>query len=315
GFYRVYGLTQGNYTLIAGSTLTGRGGQTSRKLRLSEDETLNLDIDLAGEALFGLVKGPGGEPLHAAVVELLSHRYERSHRTLTDDEGCYTILDVPEGEYYIAATSKGCAEQFQGPWSLGKGKNKRKADFTLDPAGVAKIAVSDPDGNPLQGVLVLLSNDPLHGIQWEGSTTYSGIHIFDNLNSDLLTVLIGKEGYAPAGMKINVPSNEKIEKEFTLIPGGSLRMEVKNSEGQPVPHAIVQMEGFAVAGLNPYQLSRLGLLTASDPQFVTDPKGLFRMERLPPGNLRLFIRKNEFTLTVDTAIEPEKENIVQIVIE
>jgi len=174
GYYRIFGIPPGEYSLKANSTLSGTGGSCIHTIELSEGEELILDIDLADKAIHGQVKGPDGAPIHGAVVELLTKTFGRSHSTFTDQKGNFVILNVDEGTYSIAAKADNCAEAIQGPWPLGGGHPVQKADFNLETGGIGRIVVNR-NGEPKSDSFVYLSADYSEGPLRRGITRDSGV--------------------------------------------------------------------------------------------------------------------------------------------
>jgi len=295
GYYRINAVPPGKYTLQTFSTRAGTGGSDRRTVELSAGGTRTIDIDISGRAVHGSVRGPDGNPLHAAEVELLNLAFEISHTTVTDQNGDYTIMGVDEGDYSVAARGAGTAEERKGEWHLGGGGAAVKVDFDLKPGGAARVAVSSPGGEPLAGATVLLSDDFSRGVQRHGITGLSGVCVFDGLGLEPRTIVAGSAGLAPGGGKIVVPAGERMDTQIVLAPGGVLRVIATGSDGAAVPGARVTITGPELFGLDAYRLAELGFLIPSDTLFRTGSHGRFTLAPLPQGPLSIRIEKNGAT--------------------
>jgi len=312
GYYMFHGIPPGRYTLEARSGLAGLGGAVRRPIELSPGEELKLDIDIAGKAVSGRVKGPDGKPADAADVDVLTPSLQRIRNVVADHEGRYAILGLDEGDYLVAARGEGLAEEIKGPFSLGGARPVRSVDFDLEPGGLARIRASENNGGPVSGAVVLLSDDFSKGVLRRGVTGYSGMCVFDSLETGAFQVLAGAGGFAPAGAKLNALPNEKADLDIALAPGGSFRVQVVNADGAPLIGASVAPSGFSLFGLTPYRLSQLGFLDPSDARFRTDRSGAFVLGPLPAGAITLRVTGNGLVRSTDVTIAPGRESPVRV---
>jgi protocatechuate 3,4-dioxygenase beta subunit len=88
-------------------------------------------------------------------------------RTRTDAEGAYHLTGLQPGRYHIAPSAPAHIVrempdfQMGRPLDLSPGDSVDGIDFRLDPGGVITGKVTDPDGNPLVGEFVVITNaDP-----------------------------------------------------------------------------------------------------------------------------------------------------------
>lgn len=316
GYYQLSGLDQGSYTLEARSTLIGAGGIIRKPIILSNGQDLTLDLDFKGKAVYGNISNSMGSPLHAAEVLLLTSSFQRDYLTYTDQEGNYAIFNVEEGDYFIGARAPGCAEEIKGPWMLSsKGKQARKVDFILKPGGTVRIHVKNSKSLPLANAKVLVSNNLNQGVLWSDKTKYSGMAVFDNLQTESLTAIAIYPGYAPTRTIFIAPAGEITDAEVCLIKAGSCKIEVKTVNGLPVSEAQVTLIGYSELGLSPTKLIQLGLMTVSSPTFLTDEKGLFSFGLLPPGEYKVWISKDIRSIESNLTISSDHETDMNIVLQ
>jgi len=315
GFYRIFGIPAGIYSLEARSTLAATGGFFQRTLDLSEGEDLKLDIDLANKAVYGQVKDSNGTPIHGAVVELMAFTFDRSHTTFTDQEGNYTILCVEEGTYSIAARADDLAEEISGPWPLGGTHPVKKVDFGLKAGGIGRVEVTDGEGNPVPGAMVHISDDVSKGSLQSDVAGYSGVCVFENLGPEALYVIAGGAGFAPGGARLSAAAGEITTCAVELSPGGDILIEVRNREGFPVSGAYVTALGFSLFGLDASALAGMGLLSASNQSFLTDEKGTFTLGPLPLGLLSVKVNKGVHSGTAEVSIAAGEMNTISVVLQ
>ena len=139
--------------------------------------------------------------------------------------------------------------------------------------------------------------------------------VFESLPAETLNVLAGAPGFVPNGSRLTAAADEKTTCNVELAPGGDIRVEVTTKNGNPVPGATVNASRFSLFGLNAHGLAKLGLLSASDPRFVTDENGSFTLGSLPQGAVYLKISKGMIEQTVETPIAAGKTNVVRVVLE
>lgn len=316
GFYKISSIVPGSYILEAYSTVIGEGGVIRRPLTIQSGQDLKIDFDFKGKSVCGTVTDAKGEPIHAAEVELLTTSFFRSYLTYTDHEGNYAIYNVEKGNYFIGARAPGCAEELKGPWLLnGKGKQARNADFVLKPGGTVRVHVINSIGSPLANAKILISNNMNQGVLWSSKTKYSGMAVFDNLQTESLTAIAICPGYAPASTTFIAPAGEITDAEVRLVKGGSCEIQVKTTNGLPISEAQVTLIGYSQLGLSLAKLIQLGLLTVSSPAFLTNDKGLFTLGLLPPGDYKIRISKGLRTIDSPLNISSDQEASLEVILQ
>jgi len=316
GYYRIDGIEAGRYTLRARSERAGLGGTCERTVELREGEQAELDLPIAERALEGRVCGSSGQPLDAAVVELLDADTleRRGERAVTDRDGRFALLGVEEGDYLVAARAEGWAESVRGPWRLGGAHTPRPIEFALRPGGIGRVLVRGPGNEPVEGASVLLVPAGQRGALRQGSTGRGGLAIFESLEAETLTVLVTAPGFALAGARLNAVPGARTDCFIDLPPGGRGHLRVERSEGGAVAGAAVAVEGLVVFGFTPRDLYRLGLLEVSNRWFTTDANGGFRIAPLPAGSISITVATGSLRHTETATILAGQENEIHLVV-
>ncbi|HZS45391.1 MAG TPA: carboxypeptidase-like regulatory domain-containing protein [Blastocatellia bacterium] len=100
-----------------------------------------------------------GDPAVGVQVVLTSQgSNDPSTRSTTDADGRYKMESLPSGYYHVEVMSPGYVAQVQGPSlqeeiNLQEGKKLEGIDFALVKGGVITGRISDPDDNPLTGLV------------------------------------------------------------------------------------------------------------------------------------------------------------------
>lgn len=315
GYYKLFGISPGEYALETRSTLSGIGGYRSIPLALDESETLTLNIDLEKKAIYGRVVDKNGESIHGAVVELLSGTFVRSHTTTTDQRGSYNILSVEEGIYYLSALADNCAEIIKGPWPVGGTHPIRNVDFCLKSGGIASVVVSNEVRSPVQGAVVQIYQDISKGaLRWDETGT-SGICVFDSLGLESFKVLVGAEGYSPSGGQVSVSAGEKVTCKIQMIQGGGIRLKARLIDGTPASHAHVGIQRYSLFGQDTRSLARLGFLTCSDLEFLADESGEFTLDRLPAQTFTVNVSKGQLSGSTVVSVSKGRMSTAKVVLQ
>ena len=117
--------------------------------------------------LRGRVIALSGEPLRKAEITLSSTNFENpvQYVATTDEGGAFSLDDVAPGQYQVEVRRSGYVRAFFGsdsdmlprvPLTIAPGREIPDLDFTLTPQSVLTGRVLDPDGDPLEGVRVML---------------------------------------------------------------------------------------------------------------------------------------------------------------
>lgn len=246
-----------------------------------------------------------GSPLHSGIAG----KPVRGEEPGPDEE---PIDAAGEGSSLAAVGSPEFAEALQGPWPIGCLQPAGRADFSLLPGGIARIAVCTKGGRPVPGAAILLSDRMEAGARWQATTDFSGIALFIGLNASSLTAMAVADGYAPGGVTFDIAPESMSSEEIVLVPAGSLRVVVREEDGRSLPGAAVSLSRFTLFGLDPVRLADLGLIQVSGSSFQTDGSGVFTLGGLPSCRIGLKVAKAGLTHSTEVKIAAGRENVVQV---
>jgi len=191
--------------------------------------------DVRRRTLHGTVLDPNEDPVEGATVRWGATEYEDTRReTRTDQQGRFTLPDVPDGKGYITVFASSFAPAFP---SVRNGA--RQITVRLEPGEAVEGRVHDERGDPIEGVMVvpvLGSPDPrMCGPLWlsECSTRTDAegkfriLHVPPGARFDFL------------GDRLSELRNQTLlrgEKEnvVALKSTGAIRGRVVDPEGKPV---------------------------------------------------------------------------------
>jgi hypothetical protein len=105
---------------------------------------------------------PSPRPLGRAVVTVRAAELPVPRSAITDDQGRYTVGNLPAGRYTVGATKQGYVASAYGARRMGRpgipvmlGADQRfEANIAMTPAGVLTGVIGDELGQPLPGVRV-----------------------------------------------------------------------------------------------------------------------------------------------------------------
>jgi hypothetical protein len=169
GSFRFEGVTRGDYTLLADSTLSaGEAAGSLQKLRVGDGETRDGLTLVAGRgaALVVHVRAGDASPLPHAFVAVCNENGEPLTVlpfTRTDASGEARITGLPDADgVYLVAWAEGHAPTVDGPFDLRAGLGLAERELTLVRGTPVEVQVIDIDGTDLsdRGVRVRLNDGP-----------------------------------------------------------------------------------------------------------------------------------------------------------
>lgn len=271
-----------------------------------------------------------GKPVSGVFVGLrisdYGSPYEPLYKAATDQEGRYTVTDVPAGTYqaftiapaYVSSSGTG-----RETVVLTEGETVEGIDFALVRGGVITGRVVDPDGRPaIDQQVNLIAADPApnqRGVNVFSSvqTDDRGIYRMFGLSAGRYKVTSGKgengfnrarpffkqsfftedsDGTDASKAKV-VEVTEGSETEgVDIILGRAVQTFaasgriIDGENGQPIANTRIGMQQIVDEHSNHY----LGVNTSSN------SKGEFRIENLPPGKYSIFVSPG-----IDTELRSE----------
>ena len=181
-------------------------------LKYSEDfsiaglEEANIDLNLdpavqTGATVYGTVTD-GSNPVPGATVKIFDSNGLPYKHTITDENGNYTLTEIPQGTYSLGAVKDGYLLSDAAGVTLS-GADTVKADLiciadeTLNLgaiAGILTLANGDGTRTPLGGVKITL-NDTVNSAVATTYTASDGEFAFYDVADGIYTLLATAEGY------------------------------------------------------------------------------------------------------------------------
>ena len=293
GWFALDGLTNGVYNISATDPVSGNSSQTKR---ISTDTNIiDLIIPIGGTTLlFGAVTQPNGEPVADASLRLLPAGSVAN----TDDLGVYTMeavvkrdvsqLMIVEKDGYITERKPLRQRQLQNNTELQFDISLRPEAESSETAMVSGVVVNESK-DALGGLNVKLANQ---SYRYNTQTDRNGTFSFDEVVVDRNYVLrvqprADYEKFVRSG--INVPKQGLSNFNITLEERGF---------GTVTGRFIS-----AAGGLLANYTSSLLVSNQSIP-IKSDTEGVFAIEDVPTGKIRLSVSSNGRLLTSGAELRP-----------
>ena len=269
GAYLVQADRRGTPDLMARGLTCGR----ERPVEVREGEVISgVDLFLRpGRAVSGRVTyRDTGEPVPGIVVRLSG---PRPVSAVTDEEGRYRFEGVGKGQYALATALGGYSETPRRSVVQVGEEDVEGMDVQLVRRGNLTVTITDPEGHPVPDATVRCT--------WpDRATDSTGTCRLEDLEPDLShRVFADHPTYAYAMDFVTLDPGEDREVTLRLPLGRSLEGRVLDWTGHPVGGALIRV-GPAVLE---YVSSRSGR------EMETDTAGYYRADRLPPGDVRIFV--------------------------
>lgn len=280
----------------------------------------------------GAVVGPHGRPVPGATVRLY-HRWDGEQpmplptaptEITTDRQGRFVARTLPQGTYDLTVVASGYPEaRPRGLEIVAPAPERATIDlgtFTLERAARIVGQVTDPDGQPLEGLTVIWfqhRGQPTRfeafneGWHEESRTDRDGrFEIVDLLAGAPVLLFVHSDGFLRTPTEI-VPTrpgdDDPVASDedpllLVLVPATSVVGRVETPDGEPVPDAWVRAEQMMVVAWP----GRPGLGDSTG----TDDDGRFVLSRVPPGRVELVARAAGWaearrTVTVEAGDDPQ----------
>lgn len=230
--------------------------QYSQNFEIKGTEEANIDLELSlAPASLSTVYGnvsDGVNPIKNAVVKIFDSNGLPYKHTLSDDEGNYSLTDIPVGTYSVAAVAKGYRLSDEIGINLVAGSSIQadlvcEIDSSLSLgaiAGLLLISASDGTMQPLAKGKVTLKNGD--GIVI--ATTYSaddGEFAFYDLEDGAYTLFSVADGYLPSSnMNVVITNGAIINVSLTMVAdsrtyNGTVSGIIRNKANQAVAGCFV----------------------------------------------------------------------------
>ncbi|MCG2828468.1 carboxypeptidase regulatory-like domain-containing protein [Methanothermobacter sp. K4] len=238
-------LPPGEYELMASAS-----GHTQSSVTVDVTEPIQVDFELAElNSFYGIITDPRGVPLEGVIVEVRESNGITVADGYTGPDGRYL---VNYGRYFLdhpgATSAQLTLMAFRGDLFTGQetrivvpGESHR-VDLELEHltsiAGTVRGAGTSPGSVP---VTLILDGGALNGY----TDAYGNFH-FELAGDDALLVRgirVEAYGYEPYIQDLSVGVGDSIILNIILTERSSLTVNVTNSSGYPVEHALVSVPG------------------------------------------------------------------------
>lgn len=207
-----------------------RHAVTYEKLR-SMDHVLVLK---KGIELRGTITDPEGHPVQGAIVALGSNLGQKDQTRETDSEGRYLFGNLPAAQTVMTVYSPDFAPELK---VVAATKGMEPVDFQLHKGKPMRIHVTDPDGNPIQGVGVVADTwrgqRTLYQLGQPERTDENGLCIWENAPEDEMSYDFWHDSHMSLRNQILKAGGEQheIELGWPLVVTGSV---VDKETGKPI---------------------------------------------------------------------------------
>ncbi len=268
GTYEGAGLAPGRYRICVDTTqavMTGTGaasGCRKKDVAVTSGQLTRADVTLpVGAAFEGVVSGPDGRPVVHAAVVIEPNRNEGDYVAFTDATGHYVARGVGSGPLRVCIDATGAAVRSVPTGALGHcfehgqkisfraGKTQDGIDFQLKAASAISIAAVRADGAPVRYAEVdIQPTDGHSNIFGFGYTNAHGEFLESGLpagtyfvcvTSDPLFGETNSDGASDTRCTqqhlVQTAIHEVTKRVMTFAAAGSIRVEVHDTQGRPVP--------------------------------------------------------------------------------
>jgi uncharacterized GH25 family protein len=203
-------------------------------------------------------------------------------RAFTNDDGMFTLENIPTGAVNLIATAPGYA-QARMNLTLEEGKPLTGIEIEVDPGTKLVGKVTGPDNSPASGATVRVA--PQSG---------SGMINFGGMGKQTVTDSNGEytlEALEPTDTNIEFSHQKYVgtRKEIT-VKGAEVRLDVQLSAGQRITGVVVTESGAPVPDAEVAAMAGAGAFRTAR----TDANGTFAFESLSPARYRFSASKRGF---------------------
>jgi hypothetical protein len=210
---------------------------------------------------------------------------------ITDAQGAWTVPQIAQGTYTIAATANGFLPGTIAKFPIAAGAHRTGVDMVLDAGGtLLHGTVTDIGGGGIGGARVTAKRGDDMGLtvfpELVALAGTDGKYQL-TLPDGSFEVTASHDDYTKTKRYIEL-AGQPVTADFVLTPGGSIRGVVVSRDNKPVPGALVQAKGRHA--------------TEHD-QAISDADGKFTLRSLGPGELSLTAAGRGYASTAPTVVE------------
>ncbi|GHJ39764.1 MFS transporter [Streptomyces sp. TS71-3] len=183
------------------------------------------DVQAAGtHAVHGRVRYSDGTPVAAAALTLISPSGRQLGRADARADGGYTLPVPGTGSYVLIAAADGCKPQAS---TVTVGQEPVSHDVLLSASGgLAGVVTSAPDGLPVEGAMVVVTDIP-GNVLASGKTDAAGGFTLGELPVGEYTVAVHASGCRPTARLAEVGGTGTTRLDIVLQAGAQLQGAVR----------------------------------------------------------------------------------------
>lgn len=292
-------LPDGTYQLSASVDGYGTTSTTARP-----GEAVSLVLPKSG-VIEGRVLDERGEPVRRFSIDVLSAVTAETpatpplfSRTFESADGSFRVDQLPSWDVVVRATAAEFAPAFSSNVNVRAG-DVEKMDLTLSKGCTLTGQAVDSSGAPLPGVYVdaesLFAVGELSSLAMEAAaqaqTEDDGSFSLPHVPKGTIVVRGYDGSNAVSSTEIEVASCDGLKPvRLVMSPGGSLSGVARDAEGKPIAGAKLTLMHRPIGFVNT----------------VSDEDGSFHFDQVPPGELRVMMRRGEEVMLAAIGIEEGK---------
>lgn len=212
----------------------------------------------------------------------------------TDHHGEFSFQGLPWGDYRLTGQTEGLSSYAN--LKLSERRPLEVVDLILKPSGAIEVEVQNIHRSPIEGARVRALNANFHNeIAATATSDAAGIVQLSDLPVSLYVLQVESEGYAT----LRTPPVAVGEPRFavTLTKEGAIAGQIRTVSGG-YPSSNVRLK------LEPEHWEDVQYEVASD------PRGVFLLENLPEGSVKIYGSDDAFALVPTVAFTTVSENQV-----
>ncbi len=246
---------------------------------VSKNETVAIETVQLNPFRYGSISGEvtdeEGEPLPGVLVttHVWSYLDHIEFKEYTDEQGKYTINDVPDGHRNINFYYEGYYDNYLET-NVAEGETSH-VNAQLSPFRFGSISgrVTNEDGEPMEGVMVRISQSWYYdSFQTTTYTDSEGKYILDEIPDSFIIVQFYYKGYHEAieNTVVNEDETSNLDMQLFLYKFGTISGQVTDENGEPLQGVTAVL--FIWANQDSYEITA-----------YTDSDGRYTLQNVPDG--------------------------------
>ncbi|MBY0090740.1 carboxypeptidase regulatory-like domain-containing protein [Priestia aryabhattai] len=305
GSYNVPGVEPGEYTVVANATNYAR---TIVGTTVFSDETVVANLSLTPDpaTISGTISTTDGTPIPGATVRIVDQSETLLGTGITDQNGLFTIGNLPPGFQSVIISASGFSNQLIGiTLSPGQLVTDFTAQLMANPGSLDGVVVNQQTGESIAGASVAIRRAGATAIIVANVTTNSeGNYLVDNLTPGSYLVTATQSGFGTNTVGATIISDTVATANIFLTSlSGLITGTVTDPQGNPITGSNTEIQVF----------DQNGTLLKS---LLADNTGMFTVLDLAPGSYELTITAPNFaTRTISANVVSEQTTSLAAVLQ